>query len=372
MRMAEHDRRRVVGRERLDRILERLTLVDCGATGLDRNDVGREPLGGELERRRSAGARLVEQGHHGLAAQGRHLLDFTAGDLGKARGPFEDRLDQVAVELFHSEQVPHSTTSTGLRIDYAFGTVGFHQADRNRLVAGGRQVLADEVRADRQFPVATIAEHRKLDARRPAVIEERVDRGPDGAAGEKDVVDQDYGAVFEREVEPGRVDHRLAVNRAGLQIVSVEGDVDLADRNLDSSQFEEQALQAFGETTPRVWMPTTATIRDVGVLLDDLVRYAAQRARDIFGFQYLFLAHCDPSRPLRTWLKNRSSQTITRPRRNPESAAGAVFGSSANRTAVDQVGLALLGQRQLDQVEVARCDRVGNSVSASSRAASTW
>ena len=59
--MADHDRRRVVGGEGRDRVLQRLALVDRGAGRLDRDEVGGEPLGGELEGGAGAGARLVEE-----------------------------------------------------------------------------------------------------------------------------------------------------------------------------------------------------------------------------------------------------------------------------------------------------------------------
>ena len=64
-----------------------------------------------------------------------------------------------------------------------------------RSLAGGRQVLADVVGADRQLAVAAVAEDGELDPPRAAVVEERVDRGPHRAAGEEDVVDEDDGAL---------------------------------------------------------------------------------------------------------------------------------------------------------------------------------
>ena len=54
-----------------------------------------------------------------------------------------------------------------------------------------RQVLADVVGPDRQLAVAAVDEDRELHARRPAVVEERVDRRADRAARVEDVVDED-------------------------------------------------------------------------------------------------------------------------------------------------------------------------------------
>ena len=84
VRGADHDRRRVVGGERRDRVLQRLALVDRGAGRLDADDVGREPLGGELEGGEGSGAGLVEEVDDGAAAQRRDLLDVAPADLGEA------------------------------------------------------------------------------------------------------------------------------------------------------------------------------------------------------------------------------------------------------------------------------------------------
>ena len=208
--VADHDRRRVVGGERRDRVLQRLALVDRGAGRLDRDEVGGEPLGGELEGARGAGARLVEEADDGAAAQGRHLLDVAAADLGEALGAVEDRLDLLAGEVVDASRClmrlpPRSRFGDRHLVD----PVDLLEADVDPLLAGGRQVLADVVGADRQLAVAAVAEHRQLHPARPAVVEERLDRGADGAAGEEDVVDEDDGALGEVEVDVGGVDDRL-------------------------------------------------------------------------------------------------------------------------------------------------------------------
>ena len=62
----------------------------------------------------------------------------------------------------------------------------------DHLVAPGGQVLADVVGPDRQLAVAPVDHHRQLHGPRPAVVVERVERGPDRAAGEQHVVDQHH------------------------------------------------------------------------------------------------------------------------------------------------------------------------------------
>ncbi len=211
MRVAQHDRRRFVGGEGGDRVLQRLALVDRGAGGLDRDEVGGEALRGELEGGARARARLVEEGDDGAAAQGRHLLDVAAADLGEALGAIEDRLDLGFGELLDREQVLHAPTSAacGVGDRHFVGAVELLEPDVDPLLASGRQVLADVVGADRQLAVAAVAEHGELNPLRAPVVEEGVDRGAHRAAGEEDVVDEHDGAAGEVEVDVRGVDDRL-------------------------------------------------------------------------------------------------------------------------------------------------------------------
>ena len=63
--------------------------------------------------------------------------------------------------------------------------------------------------------MAAVAEDGELDPFGAAVVEERLDRGADGAAGEEDVVDEDDGAPGEVEVDVRVVDDRLGRSGAG-------------------------------------------------------------------------------------------------------------------------------------------------------------
>src|SRR5919198_5017572 len=72
------------------------------------------------------------------------------------------------------------------------------------LVARGRQVLAHVVGADRELAVAAVDEDGELDAVRPAVVEQRLDRGADRPPRVEDVVDEHDGLPLEREVERRR------------------------------------------------------------------------------------------------------------------------------------------------------------------------
>jgi hypothetical protein len=59
--------------------------------------------------------------------------------------------------------------------------------------------------------VAAVGEHGELHAGGAAVVEQRLDAGADGAAGEEHVVDEDDGVVLEPERQVRGVDHRAGV-----------------------------------------------------------------------------------------------------------------------------------------------------------------
>ena len=83
--------------------------------------------------------------------------------------------------------------------------------------------------------MAAVDEHGELDARGPAVVEKRLDRGADRAARIEDVIDEHDGAAVEREVELRRADERLRGERVQVELM----EVDEIDRVLLVSEREE-------------------------------------------------------------------------------------------------------------------------------------
>src|SRR5262249_9744811 len=152
------------------------------------------------------------------------------------------------------------------------------------LLAGGREVLADVVGADRELAVAAIGEDGELDAGRTAVFEQRVDRSADGAAGGEDVVDEDHGAALEVGGALRVADDRLPAARclpvADVDVVSVEGDVELAELELDARAFLDQAAQALRKRHAARVDPDERNGAEVVVALDDLVRDPGKCAFD--------------------------------------------------------------------------------------------
>ena len=103
------------------------------------------------------------------------------------------------------------------------------------------QVLADEVGPDRQLAVAAVDQDREPDRARPADVVERVERGPDGAAAEEHVVDEDddlavdaAGRDLGRQQRPGRLEPQVVavhrhVERADRHVVPLDGGDPLGD-----------------------------------------------------------------------------------------------------------------------------------------------
>lgn len=102
-------------------------------------------------------------------------------------------------------------------------TVDLSQMHAHVLLRRGREVFADVVRPDRQLTMPAIHQNRELDRLRPAEIQDRVERRPDGPAGEEHVVNEDDDPA----VEVGRDRGRFQVPWAAeADVVSVQGDVE--------------------------------------------------------------------------------------------------------------------------------------------------
>src|SRR5439155_18839443 len=157
------------------------------------------------------------------------------------------------------------------------------------LLARGRKVLADIVGSDRQLAVTAVCEHGELHARGAAIIEELLDCGADRAARVEDVVNEDARHSFEREVERRRADDRLRVQRrlaaAHLNVVAIERDVELPERELDAAALFDQPPESLRERDTAPVDADEGDLVEVVVLLDDLVRDAGERPVDCLGVE---------------------------------------------------------------------------------------
>src|SRR6266508_3380449 len=197
------------------------------------------------------------------------------------------------------------------------------------LAAGGREVLADVVGADRQLAVAAVGEHRQLHLGGPAVGEEGLDRGANGAARVEHVVDEDHRLPLEREVETRGAHDRLRALRrlsaAHVDVVAVEGDVDLAEERRGAGALLDQAAEPLRKWHAARVNADERDFAEVLVALDDLVRDPGEGSpealcveQDLPGLQGV-TGHSTPFRPRWTGLKVRSgrdaSGSIGRPSR---------------------------------------------------------
>ena len=134
-----------------------------------------------------------------------------------ARG-VEDLEDLARRQLLEAEQVlarpGRHRRSSPPAIDDAVLAVDLAQQHLDRFAARGRDVLADEVGADRQLAVAAVDQHRELDRARAAEVHERVERRAHGAAGEEHVVDQHHVPALDGEGHLGALHARPEGARA--------------------------------------------------------------------------------------------------------------------------------------------------------------
>ena len=88
----------------------------------------------------------------------------------------------------------------------------------------GRKVLADEIGANRKFPMTSVYQNSKLYRRGPSKVQKGGDRRTDRPPGEQDVINQDDGFTGYIDGNPGRA-RRGVSNRV---IVAIERDVETA------------------------------------------------------------------------------------------------------------------------------------------------
>src|SRR5215208_236552 len=173
---------------------------------------------------------------------------------------------------------------------HAVDLVDLDELHLDALVAGRRQVLADVVGTDRKLSVTAIDEARELHARGTTVIEERVDRGANRAAGVEDVVDGDARPSAERELELAVADDRLRVEwrlspTSDVDVVAVEGDVERPEREFDVGSLGDQPPKPMGDRDSACMDPDERGPVELRIPLDDLVRDANEGALDRLGVE---------------------------------------------------------------------------------------
>ena len=165
----------------------------------------------------------------------------------------------------------------------------FGQAHLHALAAGGREVLAHVVSADRQITVSAVDQDGEPDGLRPAQLGERVQRSPHRAAGEEDVIhEHDRLVVDPRSRDVGVFDGPYRVT---TQVVAMHGDVEGAAWHLASLDLGHHLHEATRERNPAGRNTEDNKVLRPSVALKDLVGHTPQGPGDVTG------AHHDPRGP---------------------------------------------------------------------------
>jgi len=114
-----------------------------------------------------------------------------------------------------------------------------------------------------------------------AEVDEGVHGGPDGAARVQDVVHQHDRAPVDVERDLGALDDGLLGDHR--EVVAVERDVQRPDRDLDALVLGDRLGDPAGQRHASALDPDQHQPGRAGLLLDDLVGDARDRAADVLG-----------------------------------------------------------------------------------------
>jgi hypothetical protein len=120
-----------------------------------------------------------------------------------------------------------------IHVDSVFA-INLLEVDLHLLDECGGDVLAHEIRSNREFAVATIDEDGQANAGRPSKIQQRIEGRADAPAGKEDIVHEDDGRAIDGHGNFAWTNRRRC--RPARHIVAVKADVQRADR--DSHAFE--------------------------------------------------------------------------------------------------------------------------------------
>src|SRR6476620_1469132 len=104
----------------------------------------------------------------------------------------------------------------------------------DRFIARDLECRPCPLRRDRKLASTAVDERGQPDARRPAVVEQFIHRGADGAPGEQDVVHQHERPAFDVEWNSRALD--VAMQSDELVVVAIEGNVECAERNRETER----------------------------------------------------------------------------------------------------------------------------------------
>ena len=129
--------------------------------------------------------------------------------------------------------------------------------------------------------MTAIDEHRETDRAGPAVVDERVHRGADGAPGEQHVVYDNDDLVVDREVQRRLADDRRVAD--ACEVVPVEGDIERTEGDGRVLIRADRVAQPDGQDVAARTDTNDGEIGEFAVAFDDLVRDPRDGATNIVG-----------------------------------------------------------------------------------------
>src|SRR5947209_7636339 len=189
----------------------------------------------------------------------------------------------LLVQRWESCDVMASGAGPALQDAHLLGAVGGLEGDLDDLVLRRRDLLAHEVRLDRQLAVAAVDEHGELDGLGAAEVDQLVERGAHRAAGVEHVVAKHDHAVVDRPRQVRALDQRLGGD--GRQVVAIERDVEDADGDLLPLHGLDLGGDLLGEGDAAGADAGQQEPGEIGLALHDLPRHTPDDPRHLLGVE---------------------------------------------------------------------------------------
>src|ERR1700674_1735244 len=165
--------------------------------------------------------------------------------------------------------------------------VDFAKADLNNFRVAGLNAAADVLGLDGHFTVAAFDQDAEGNALRPAEIKKAVHGGADGAAGIKDVIDQDEVHVIDAERNVRRAQNSLGRNLG--KVVAIESYVEDAHGNIHAVDSAHGLGNPLRQRHAPPDDPDQRQVFRSAAFLHDFMGQSLQRAVDFRGRHQLAL-----------------------------------------------------------------------------------
>jgi hypothetical protein len=164
---------------------------------------------------------------------------------------------------------------------YLFIMVDLAESHLDDFLFRSLHVPADKGRLDRKLAMSPVDEHKQLHTPWTAVVEQRVECGPDRSSRVQDVVDEDNVTACNIESNRPGADYRPGIMRR--QVVAIEAYVKNTRVNRLFFDAADQRAQAFRKRNPTAFDADKTQIAAAVALLYDFVREPNERALDLRG-----------------------------------------------------------------------------------------